>query len=135
MTILNHTRTTLRYGDEAVRTFLDEDNVLWFVASDLARVLGFSTGSSFARAIPEEERTTWTVETHGGRQKCVLISDSGLFVFATRTRKPFGRRLQRWITHEAMPTMCRLPQQNEDLTDPTREAQRILDFALRRRLS
>lgn len=135
MTIIDSTRTTLRYGDEAVRTFLDENNVLWFVASDLAKILGFSSGSSFARAIPKEERSTWTVETHGGRQKCVIVSDSGLFAFATRTRKPFGRQLQRWITHEAMPTMCRLPRPGETLDDPTREARRILDFVLRRRLS
>ena len=135
MTIIDSTRTTLRYGDEPVRTFLDEDSVLWFVASDLAKILGFASGSSFARAIPEEERSTWTVETHGGRQKCVIISDSGLFAFATRTRKPFGRELRRWITHEAAPTMSRLPQPVETPDEPASEAQRILDFVFRRRLS
>lgn len=129
MTIIDSTRTTLRYGDETVRTFLDEDSVLWFVASDLARILGF------ARAIPEEERSTWTVQTHGGRQKCVIISDSGLFAFATRTRKPFGRELRRWITHEAVPTMSRLPRPFAVPAEPTPEAQRILDFVFRRGLS
>lgn len=135
MTIIDSTRTTLRYGDETVRTFLDEDSVLWFVASDLARILGFASGSSFARAIPEEERSTWTVETHGGRQKCVIISDSGLFAFAMRTRKPFGRELRRWITHEAVPTMSRLPQPIETPDDPVQRLQRMFDYALRRRLS
>lgn len=135
MTIIDSTRTTLRYGDETVRTFLDEDSVLWFVASDLAKILGFASGSSFARAIPEEERSTWTVETHGGRQKCVIISDSGLFAFAARTRKPFGRELRRWITHEAVPTMSRLPRPFAVPAEPTSEAQRILDFVFRRGLS
>lgn len=135
MTIIDSTRTTIRYGDETVRTFLDEDSVLWFVASDLARILGFASGSSFARAIPEEERSTWTVETHGGRQKCVIVSDSGLFAFATRTRKPFGRELRRWITHEAVPTMSRLPRPLAIPAEPASEAQRILDFVFRRRLS
>ena len=88
------------YEGHTIRTYLD-DNHLWFVASDLARALGFPSGFAMARTVPVEDKGFLDVETRGGRHESTVISDIGLIVFASRTRKPFGRKLLKWVLHEA----------------------------------
>mgnify|MGYP000844296168 CR=1 FL=1 len=92
----------LHYEGHTIRTYLD-DNRFWFVASDLARALGFPSGFAMARTVPVEDKKFLDVETGGGRHESTIISDIGLIVFAARTRKPFGRKLLKWVLHEVHP--------------------------------
>ena len=92
----------LRYGGQPIRAYIN-DGRTWFVASDLARALGFRSGFALARTVPAEDKKLLNVETAGGHQKSTVISDTGLFVFASRTHKPFGGELRQWILREALP--------------------------------
>lgn len=94
----------LYYEGHTIRTYSD-DNHLWFVASDLAKALGFPSGFALARTVPAEDKKFLDVETRGGRHESTIISDIGLIVFAARTRKPFGRKLLKWVLHEAPPAL------------------------------
>ena len=94
----------LHYEGHPVRTYLD-DKHLWLVASDLARALGFPSGFAMARTVPVGDKKLMDVETRGGRHESTVISDLGLIMFAARTRKPFGRKLLKWILHEALPVL------------------------------
>lgn len=91
----------MHYEGHVIRTYLD-DNHLWFVASDLAKALGFRDGFALARSVHEEDKKFLEVETGGGRQRGSVISDIGLIVFASRSHKPFGRKLLRWVLDELM---------------------------------
>lgn len=94
----------MHYEGHTIRTYL-YDNHLWFVASDLARALGFPSGFAMARTVPVEDKRFLDVETRGGRHESTVISDIGLIVFAARTRKPFGRKLLKWVLHEVPPAL------------------------------
>lgn len=92
----------LQYEGQPIRACVG-DGRIWFVASDLARALGFPSGFAMARTVPVEDKKFLDVETRGGRHESTIISDIGLIVFASRTRKPFGRKLLKWILHEVLP--------------------------------
>lgn len=92
----------LQYEGQPIRACVG-DGRIWFVASDLAKVLGFPSGFAMARTVPVEDKKFLDVETRGGRHESTIISDIGLIVFASRTRKPFGRKLLKWILHEVLP--------------------------------
>ena len=94
----------LQYEGQPIRTCVD-DGRTWFVASDLARALGFPSGFAMARTVPVGDKKFMDVETGGGRHESTVISEIGLIVFASRTRKPFGRKLLRWVLHEVLPNL------------------------------
>lgn len=94
----------LRYEGQTIRAYTDDGHT-WFVASDLAKVLGFPSGFAMARTVPVEDKKFMDVETRGGRHESTVISDIGLIVFAARTRKLFGRKLLKWALHEALPAL------------------------------
>lgn len=89
----------MHYEGHVIRTYLD-DNHLWFAASDLARALGFRDGYAIARSVADGDKAYPELETEGGRQRSAIISDIGLIVFASRSHKPFGRKLLQWVLDE-----------------------------------
>ena len=89
----------MHYGGHVIRTYLD-DNHLWFAASDLARALGFRDGYAIARSVADGDKAYPELETEGGRQRSAIISDIGLIVFASRSHKPFSRKLLLWVLDE-----------------------------------
>lgn len=94
----------LQYEGQPIRACVG-DGRIWFVASDLAKALGFPSGFAMARTVPVEDKKFMDVETRGGRHESTVISDTGLIVFAARTRKSFGRRLLKWVLHEVPPAL------------------------------
>lgn len=94
----------MHYEGHVIRIYIDGEHT-WFVASDLARALGFPSGFAMARTVPVDDKRFLDVETRGGRHESTVISDIGLIVFAARTRKPFGRGLLKWVLHEVPPAL------------------------------
>lgn len=96
-----------------VRALADGDEVM-FVASDIAKILGYRDAEKLTRTLDDEEKGTRPIGTHGGTQTMTVISEPGLYkailqrqtgrmeVEATRE---FVKRFQRWITHEVLPTI------------------------------
>ena len=89
----------MHYEGHVIRTYLD-DNHLWYAASDLAKALGFRDGFHIARTVADGDKRLVVAKTGGGRQKRVVISDIGLIVFASRSHKPFSRKLLKWVLDE-----------------------------------
>lgn len=89
----------MHYEGHTIRTYLD-DNHLWYAASDLARALGYRDGFALTRSVQEDDKKIVERETGGGRQRCAVISDIGLIVFAARSPKPFSRKLLQWVLDE-----------------------------------
>lgn len=92
---------------------VDGDEVM-FVASDIAKILGYRDAEKLTRTLDDEEKGTRPIGTHGGTQTMTVISEPGLYkailqrqtgrmeVEATRE---FVKRFQRWVTHEVLPTI------------------------------
>ncbi|MDJ0461997.1 Bro-N domain-containing protein [Streptomyces sp. H27-C3] len=92
------------FNGAEVRT-LTRDGEPWFVASDVARVLGYRDAEKMIRNLDADEMGTHIVGTHGGDQRVSVIGESGLYAAVLRSRRPEAREFRRWVTGEVLPTI------------------------------
>ena len=64
------------FGTEDVRV-LEQDGEPWFVAADIARVLGYSTTAAMTRSMDDDERGVQILHTPSGAQSMTVISEPG----------------------------------------------------------
>lgn len=91
-----------KYGGQPVRTVL-VDGAPWFVAADVARVLGYSATSAMTRSLDDDEKGMQTLHTLGGSQDMTVINEPGLYSAILRSTIPAARDFKRWVTHEVLP--------------------------------
>ena len=86
-----------------VRVVMDENGEPWFVAADICSAMTINTEQT--RRLDEDEKGLRTVQTPGGQQEMVAISESGLYSLILTSRKPEAKRFKRWVTHEVLPSI------------------------------
>lgn len=101
-------KETFRYPPtgEDVRTLL-LDGEPWFVARDVAAILGLGNVHSSLATLDDDEKGIHTVETLGGSQQVSVVSEPGLYSLILRSRKPDAKAFKRWVTHEVLPAIRR----------------------------
>ena len=77
------------------------DGEPWFVAADVARVLGYSESSAMTRTLDDDEKGLRTVQTPGGEQSVTVVSEPGLSTGPRRRRGPAGPVVIRRLWHYA----------------------------------
>ena len=77
----------------------------WFVASDVAKVLGYRNASDAARLLDDDEKGTHNLRTLGGEQKVIIVNESGLYALVLKSRKPEAKPFRRWVTSEVLPAI------------------------------
>lgn len=93
-----------------VRCF-ENNNILWFVASDVAKILEYGLTTDMTRKLDEDEKGMQTLHTLGGDQKMTIINESGLYSAVLGiTKKNLERyekakKFKKWITGEVIPTI------------------------------
>lgn len=92
------------YDGAEVRT-VSVDGDPWWVAADIARVLGYSTTSAMTRSLDDDERGVRTLHTPSGDQDMTIISEPGLYSAIMRSTNPHVRTFKRWVTHEVLPAI------------------------------
>ena len=104
---------TFTFEDTTIRAGLD-DGEPWFVAQDVARVLGYRDAPNITRQIDPDEKGTHLVSTPGGPQKMTTITEAGLYQIilkreASYVKDPAARamvsRFQWCVTHEVLPSL------------------------------
>lgn len=98
--------TVFAFDTHAVRSFLLEDEP-WFVAGDVAEILGYTHVPHMTRLLDDDERGTHIVDTPGGPQEMTVISESGLYAAILKSRKPEAKRFRKWVTSEVLPAIRR----------------------------
>lgn len=93
------------YGDEKVRAYEDEEGTAWFIATDVARILGYKDATHMTRGLDPDEVGLHNVETPGGEQSLSTISEAGLVTVLMRARVEAAKPFRRWITHEVLPSI------------------------------
>jgi prophage antirepressor-like protein len=99
--------TTLQlfnYGTQEVRTDLI-DGEPWFVASDVAKILGYRDAANLTRRLDPEDKGTQSVSTPSGDQHMTVISEPGLYVAVLGSQVDGAKAFKRWITHEVLPAI------------------------------
>lgn len=78
----------------------------WFLAKEVAHILDLeSSYRNTLQTLDADERTTDYVDTNGGRQRMVFISESAVYKMIFKSRKPCALRFQNWICREVLPAI------------------------------
>jgi prophage antirepressor-like protein len=84
---------------------LEQDGEPWFVAKDIAEALGYAWQPNLVSHVPEEWRGIKPINTHGGMQNMLCLSEQGLYFFLGRSDKPLALPFQKWIAGEVLPSI------------------------------
>lgn len=98
--------TTFEFGDLPLRT-VTVGGEPWFVAADVARLLGYRMASDMTRRLDEDDRGTRSVRTPSGQQGMSVISEAGLYAAILGSQVAGAREFKRWVTHEVLPAIRR----------------------------
>ena len=82
------------------------DGVIYFVAVDVARALGYQNPQRAIRSYvdPQDKRSDKVV-TPGGLQVTLLISKSGVYSLILDSQMPKAKEYRHWVTSEVLPTI------------------------------
>lgn len=100
------TLTPFHYGDEQVRTY-EENGEIWFIATDVARILGYRSAPDMTRNLEEDEVSTHNVRMRAGSRSVSAINLAGLFHVLNTARVEAVRPFKRWVNHEVLPSIYR----------------------------
>lgn len=100
---------TFAFNNASLRTLTDENGDPWFVAKDVCDILEVRTNN--LRTILDldeisELSNDYSIDIaqNGGRTP-LIISESGLYSLALKSRKPEAKEFKRWVTHEVLPSI------------------------------
>jgi len=79
----------------------------WFIGRDACEMLGIVKHRNALQRLDEDETTLLAIDTPGGVQETVAVSESGLYHLAFISRKPIAKRFRRWVTEEVLPSIRR----------------------------
>ena len=85
----------------------ERDGEFWFVASDVAKLLGYRDAANLIRRLDDDEKGTHSASTPGGSQELSVINESGLYAAILGSKREGAKPFRRWVTHDLLPTLRR----------------------------
>lgn len=107
------------FRGNTVRVITDEGGEPWFVATDVAKILGYAAAKDMTRRLDDDEKGGRSVPTPGGQQQVIVITEAGLYAAILGSQVPGAKEFKRWVTHELLPEIRRtgsyaVPQSREE---------------------
>lgn len=90
-----------------VRAMRGEDGEPCFVASDIAKALGYRDAEKMTRRLDDDEKGTRSVGTPGGEQQMTVITEAGMYSAILGSKVEGAKRFRRWVTHDVLPALRR----------------------------
>ena len=92
---------------------ITKDSNPWFIALDVCKILNLGNVSLSVNGrqdrpnsgLDEDEKDIVIVNTPGGDQEMIIVSEAGLYSLVLKSRKPEAKKFKRWITHTVLPTI------------------------------
>lgn len=83
---------------------------VWFIATDVAKVLGYEDARHMTRMLDDDEIALHEVETRSTnnvtqRRELSIISESGLYTAIFNSQRPEAKRFRKWVTSEVLPSI------------------------------
>lgn len=97
--------TNFAYEDANIRTITTEDGEPLFIASDIAKILGYRDAHNMTRRLDPDDKGTRPVSTPGGIQELTIINESGLYTAILGSEIEGARKFKRWVTSEVLPSI------------------------------
>lgn len=102
-----NTLSVFDFGEESVRTVIDESGEVWFIAKDVTKILGYENSSRTIRDHCKKAKSlnslayTVSVETLPGNT--LVISESDVLRLVIKSRLPAAEKFENWVFEEVLP--------------------------------
>ena len=93
------------YLDSQEVRVVQRKEVPWFTLVDVCNILEISNHRNVAARLDSDEKGVHTMDTPGGKQQMIVVSESGLYAVILQSRKPEARAFRKWITSEVIPSI------------------------------
>lgn len=102
----------------------------WLVGKDVAESLGYTATEKAIRThVDGDDKGVTEMDTPGGKQKVVIINESGLYSLVFGSKLPEAKKFKHWVTSEVLPSIRRdggYMHTSPDMTDEEIMARAIL---------
>jgi prophage antirepressor-like protein len=85
--------------------FVGTDELPEWVASDVCDVFGIKNTADALSDFDDDEKGVATIDTLGGEQSVLTVTEAGLYRLIFKSRKPIAKRFKRWVVHEVLPSI------------------------------
>lgn len=104
-----NTPAIFAFNAAAVRVFTIHD-APWFMATDVAGILGYRDATNMARMLDEDEADTHNVSIRSDTgvvqdRAVTIINESGLYACILKSRRPEAKTFRKWVTSEVLPSI------------------------------
>lgn len=94
-----------KFENHPITSVIRDDGSIWFVASDVCKVLGLTNPTEALKRLYKNEKLPSEILRAGQKRKVNIISESGLYKLIMRSTKPEAIRFQDWVCQEVLPTI------------------------------
>lgn len=101
-----HDLLNLEFESSPVRIIL-QDGEPWFVATDVAAILGYRNAPDMVRNLDDDEAATHNMRSSGQNREVSIISESGLYNAIFKSRRAEAKAFRRWVTGTVLPQIRR----------------------------
>lgn len=85
---------------------MEIDGKIYFVAKDVAGILGYSNPrKAISDHVDEEDKGVTKCDTLGGNQNLTTINESGLYSLVLYSKMPNAKKFKHWITADVLPSI------------------------------
>lgn len=88
-----------------IRIIIDDKQKIWFVASDIAKILEYKDATHMLRGLDDDEQSLHKVERLSGQGAVdtTVITESGLYHVILNAKTERVKPFRRWVTEEVLP--------------------------------
>ncbi|MCD8408621.1 hypothetical protein LNI96_11895 [Tenacibaculum dicentrarchi] len=86
-------------------TTIEIDGEIWFIASEVCKLLEIKNTSDAVSRLDDDERLTSVLPIAGQNRNVNLISESGLYALVFKSKKPSAKKFRKWVTKEVIPAI------------------------------
>lgn len=98
--------SVFNFNSNEVRTVVDESNLIWFLANDLTKALGYKNPrQALASHVDAEDVQKLDTLTNGIKQSVNYVNESGMYSLVLRSKKEEAKQFKRWVTSEVLPSI------------------------------
>lgn len=94
------------YEGAPIRIVMRDDDPFW-VASDLAAVLGYRDAGNMVRMLDDDQKGTHLVSTPSADQNMTIVSEGGMYRCIFGSKRPEAKAFRRWVENILLPTLRR----------------------------
>lgn len=93
------------FESASIRIITHDDDNWSVVAKDVAESLGYTWQPAVVKHVPDEWKGIIPINTLGGTQEMLTLTEQGLYFFLSRSDKPKALPFQKWIAGEVLPSI------------------------------